>query len=98
MSAVIQEERGDVRIDPGWQRHIDGDVHGLVERLSAETDAKAACPVRTGRLRDSTQHEVDDGTVRIRSDVSYVGYVEEVTCSRGADPVLRPRLFRVRSL
>ncbi|MGH3801439.1 MAG: hypothetical protein ACRDTD_15150, partial [Pseudonocardiaceae bacterium] len=37
----------DVRIDPGWQRHIDGDVHGLVERLSAETDAKAACPVRT---------------------------------------------------
>ena len=69
--------------EPGWQQPIDGNVHDLLERMGTETeiDAKAACPVRTGRLRDSTEHEGDGGTVRIGNgnDVPYAGYVEEGT-------------------
>ncbi|MGH3814223.1 MAG: HK97 gp10 family phage protein [Pseudonocardiaceae bacterium] len=87
--------------EPGWQRHIDGDVHDFLERMGAEieTDAKAACPVWTGRLRDSTEHEVDGGTVRIGNgnDVPYAGYVEE-SARYMTKPFLRPSLVGVRSL
>lgn len=98
MSAVTLEGRGGLK--DGWQRHSDGDVHDIVERLGTgtEADVKAACPVRTGQLRDSIKHEADDATVRTRRGARYVGYVEKVTCYPDVEPLLRSRLFRVRSL
>lgn len=93
MSAVPQEGR--------WG-HINGDVHDLVERMGAEseTGAKAAYPVRTDRLRDSTEHEVDGGTVRIGNgnDLPCPGYVKEGTRYMTTTPFLRSNLFEVRSL
>ncbi len=82
-----------VVFEPGWQRHIDGHVHDLLECLGAEieADTKAACPVPTGRLRDSTEHEVDGGTARIGNDVPYAGYVEEGTRYMATEPVLTPQ-------
>jgi hypothetical protein len=91
-----------VVFEPGWQPHIDGGVHDLLVRMCAEieTDAKVACPVRTGRLRNSTEHEVEDGTVQIGNDndIPYAGYVEEGIRSMAGTLSLRPNLFGVRSL
>jgi len=39
-------------------------------------DAKAKAPVRTGRLRDSIQYEVDGYQIQVGSSVPYAGYVE----------------------
>jgi hypothetical protein len=80
---------------------LDGEVHDLVERRCAEIDATVACPVGTGRLRDSTEHEVDSGTVDsgtvgIGNDDPYAGYVERGTRYMAAEPFLHPSLFRMR--
>jgi hypothetical protein len=82
----------------GWRLMygLDGEVHDLVERRCEEIDAKVACPVGTGRLRDSTEHEVDSGTVGIGNDDPYAGYIEETTRYLAAEPFLRPSLFRMR--
>lgn len=49
--------------------------------LVAEGYAKRACPVDTGRLRNSITHIVDEGTrhVIIGTNVEYAPYVEEGT-------------------
>ena len=46
--------------------------------LSAEGDAKALCPVDTGRLRNSITHQVNEGekAVYIGTNVEYAVYVE----------------------
>lgn len=96
--------------DPGWERNLDAPTAEMLERLGTgiEADAKAACPVRTGRLRDSIGHEVDGDTVRVGSDLDYAGYVEEGhrIVAWGHDtgrfeppnPFLRPALYKPRSL
>jgi hypothetical protein len=88
--------------EPGWQRHIDGDVHDLWARtgVEIETGAKATCPVRTGRLRDSTEHEVDGGTVRIGNgnDVCYARCIKEGIRDMAATLFLHPSLLGARSL
>jgi HK97 gp10 family phage protein len=89
-----------VVFEPGWEQHIDGDVTDLLEHLGQgiEADAKEACPVDTGRLRDSLEHEVDGDTLRVGTNVEYAAYVEEGTRHMAAEPYLRPALYRVRSL
>jgi hypothetical protein len=81
--------------DDGWgwrlMYGLDGEVHDLVERRCAEIDATVACPVGTGRLRDSTEHEVDRGTVGIGNDDPYAGYVEEGTRYLAAEPFVTPQ-------
>lgn len=96
--------------EPGWEQRIDGDVTELLERLGTviEADAKAGCPVDTGELRESIEHEVSDDTLRVGSNVSYAGYVEEGhrivawghDTGRYAPPqaYLRPALYRQRAL
>ena len=44
--------------------------------LTAETYAKKATPVDTGRLRNSISHTVDGEAVYIGSNVEYAPYVE----------------------
>lgn len=60
--------------------------------LVAEGHAKAACPVDTGRLRNSITHVVDpDGHgVSIGTNVEYGRYVELGTSRAKAQPFLHP--------
>jgi len=94
----------------GWERQIDGDVTDLLELFGGqiEADAKAGCPVDTGQLRASIEHEVDSDTLRVGSNVEYAGYVEEGhrIVAWGHDtgryappqPYLKPALYRQRGL
>ncbi len=60
--------------------------------LVAEGYAKRACPVDTGRLRNSITHIVDEGTrhVVIGTNVEYAPYVELGTRHRKPQPFLKP--------
>lgn len=57
----------------------------------AESYAKAACPVDTGRLRNSITHEqFSEDTEVIGTNVEYAPYVELGTHKMKARPYLRP--------
>lgn len=57
----------------------------------AESYAKAACPVDTGRLRNSITHQQESENVEvIGSNVSYASFVELGTSKMSARPFLRP--------
>ena len=60
--------------------------------LVAEGYAKRACPVDTGRLRNSITHIVDEGTrhVIIGTNVEYAAYVELGTRHQKPQPYLKP--------
>lgn len=60
--------------------------------LVAEGYAKRACPVDTGRLRNSITHIVDEGTrhVIIGTNVEYAPYVELGTRRQKPQPFLKP--------
>ena len=68
---------------------------------TAETYAKMKCPVGTpestgikgyigGTLRNSIDHEVEDNTVYIGTNVEYAAYVEMGTSKMAARPYLQP--------
>lgn len=95
-------------MDPDWQRNLAAPVAELLERFGTEieADAKAACPVDTGRLRESIDHEVAGGVLRVGSNVDYAGYVEEghrivawgheTGRFEPPEPFLRPALYKPR--
>lgn len=57
----------------------------------AESYAKAACPVDTGRLRNSITHQQESENVEvIGTNVEYAAYVELGTVKMAARPYLRP--------
>ena len=57
----------------------------------AESHAKAACPVRTGNLRNSITHQQESENVEvIGTPVEYGPYVELGTSRMKAQPFLRP--------
>ena len=58
--------------------NIDAAITDYLERLASaiEADAKAACPVKTGKLAGSIEHEVVGQVARIGSNVSYAAVVE----------------------
>jgi HK97 gp10 family phage protein len=88
-----------VDFDPGWRRNIAPEQAALLDHLGGEItqDAQANAPVRTGALRDSLHHTVDGDTVHVGSDLDYAGFVEEGTRYMGAEPYLRPALYRERT-
>lgn len=88
-----------VIFQPGWEQRLDGDVSDLLEQLGVdiEASATAACPVDTGHLRDSLEHEVDGDTLRVGTNVDYAAYVEEGTRHMAPQPYLRPALYQVRA-
>ena len=57
--------------------------------LTAETYAKKATPVCTGRLRNSISHTVDDEAAYIGSNVEYAPYVELGTSRAKAHHMLQ---------
>jgi len=99
-----------VEFVPGWEEHLAAPQAEMLERLGVdiEGDAKAHCPVDTGRLRESIGHEVDGDTVRVTASAPYAAYVEEGhrIVAWGHDtgrveppePFLRPALYKPRSL
>lgn len=60
--------------------------------LTAEGYAKRACPVDTGRLRNSITHIVDEGgkCAVIGTNVEYAPYVELGTRHQKPQPYLKP--------
>lgn len=60
--------------------------------LAAEGYAKAACPVDTGRLRNSITHVArpDERAVYIGTNVEYAPHVELGTVHQKAQPYLKP--------
>lgn len=58
--------------------------------MAAESRAKMACPVDTGRLRNSITNAVKGDTVYIGTNVEYAVYVEMGTVHTPAQPYLRP--------
>ena len=58
--------------------------------LQAEGYAKLACPVDTGRLRNSISHATDGDAVYIGTNVEYAPYVELGTRKMSPRPFLEP--------
>ncbi len=59
--------------------------------LKAEAYAKMACPVDTGRLRNSITHQKEGAeTEVIGTNVEYAAYVEMGTSRMSARPYLKP--------
>ena len=58
--------------------------------LTAEGYAKLACPVDTGRLRNSISHARDDEAAYIGTNVEYAPYVELGTSRMKPRPFLTP--------
>lgn len=79
------------------QRIADAIDHALARALEevglvAEGYAKKACPVDTGRLRNSITHQVrpSEKSVYIGTNVEYAPYVELGTSRMEPQPFLRP--------
>lgn len=60
--------------------------------LMAERNAKIACPVDTGRLRNSISHTHDKNTAYVGTNVEYAPYVEMGTTNTKAQPYLKPAI------
>lgn len=60
--------------------------------LAAERYAKLACPVDTGRLRNSITHTHDKNTAYVGTNVEYAPYVEMGTKNTKAQPYLKPAI------
>lgn len=60
--------------------------------LKAEDNAKAICPVDTGRLRNSITNAIDteENAVYIGTNVEYGPYIELGTSRRHPHPYLKP--------
>jgi hypothetical protein len=84
-----------VVLTPGWEQRIEGAIEDYLEKVAGEieVDAKAGCPVDTGHLKESIEHEVDGLTARIGSNVSYAAYVEEGTRAHEIRPKTAGALF-----
>jgi HK97 gp10 family phage protein len=67
--------------------------------LTAENYAKKACPVDTGRLRNSITHSLapDENAVYIGTNVEYAQAVELGTSRQKAQPYLAPAATRHKS-
>lgn len=60
--------------------------------LLMERNAKLACPVDTGRLRNSISHTHDKNTSYVGTNVEYAPYVEMGTANTNAQPYLKPAI------
>lgn len=60
--------------------------------LLMERNAKLACPVDTGRLRNSISHTHDKNTAYVGTNVEYAPYVEMGTVNTDAQPYLKPAI------
>jgi HK97 gp10 family phage protein len=90
IDGVTVNEDNTEEASQGIQRAIDRALEEI--GLAAEGYAKRACPVDTGRLRNSITHVVEgsEDAVYVGTDVEYAPYVELGTRRTAAQPFLRP--------
>jgi len=62
------------QLDDGLKRHVQEAMQFEAEAM--QNVARARCPVRTGRLRDSIYGEVQDWIIRLGAAVPYAVYQE----------------------
>lgn len=85
-----------VRLDPSARTHVDAAVGRWLELLGSQIlgDARALCPVDTGRLKESLDAEVHGKVLRVGSrDVNYCLYVEYGTAPHVITPRNKKALF-----
>lgn len=73
------------RLDDGMKRNVQEAMRFEAEAM--KNTARARCPVRTGRLRDSIFAKVEEWTVKIGATAPYAAYQEFGT------RYVRPRRF-----
>lgn len=90
IDGITVSEDNTEEVSQGIQRAIDRALEEI--GLAAEGYAKRACPVDTGRLRNSIAHAVESGedAVYVGTNVEYAPYVEMGTRRTAAQPFLRP--------
>lgn len=90
VDGVTVNEDNTEEVSQGIARAIDRALEEI--GLAAEGYAKRACPVDTGRLRNSITHQLDvgDKSVYVGTSVEYAPYVEMGTSRTAAQPFLRP--------
>lgn len=90
VDGVAVNEDNTEEASQGIQRAMDRALEEI--GLAAEGYAKRACPVDTGRLRNSITHAVEsaEDSVYVGTDVEYAPYVELGTRRTAAQPFLRP--------
>lgn len=97
----------------GWEAKLREPTMDVLARLGVDIadDARAACPIDTGALKESiyTQMRDDGEAVRVGADAkargddgveldyTYSIYVEMGTRNMHPEPFLRPALFRKRT-
>lgn len=73
------------------QAFLNAETRGLEKiGLVAEGYAKKACPVKTGALRNSISHAVEQKSAYLGSNLSYAAPVELGTSKQKAQPYLKP--------
>lgn len=97
MAAISPNADGVLEVRENNSEQIANAIHKAVASaleeigLAAERFAKRACPVDTGRLRNSITHalNMDEEAVYIGTNVSYAPYVENGTSRRKGAHFLR---------
>lgn len=86
--AVVKDNSGAVKAACSNQ------INAAMQKIgmAAERYAKIACPVDTGRLRNSISFTTGDKEVYIGTDVEYAPYVEMGTVNTSAQPFLKPTI------
>ncbi|MEV8610296.1 HK97 gp10 family phage protein [Amycolatopsis sp. NPDC051373] len=101
--------------EPNWRDKLNGDIQKMFSKVvdDIRDDAIQACPVDTGRLKESIDSTITDDTGRVAANVYYAVFVERGhrIAYRGSDdevhytggvvppqPFLGPALFRKRDL
>lgn len=68
-----------VEMEPDWAEHVTAQVDAFLDgRLGPAIagDATRYAPVRTGRLRESIGHHLEDHTLIVEATAPYAAYVE----------------------
>lgn len=86
MDVTFTSHAEDVRNAAAARKQVALEIIGMM----GEEYAKRACPVDTGRLRNSINHATDEDSAYIGTNIEYAPYVELGTRKMQAKPYLRP--------
>lgn len=103
----------DLVMEPGWEDNFQAAADAMLAKLgpAITEDAQRYAPVKTGHLRDSIDHRMEDHTLIVEAAADYAAYVElghriahgphmrDVGPKAVAPrPFLRPALYQERDL
>lgn len=102
-----------VEMEPGWDTEFQAAADAALQKLGVEiaADTQRYAPVRTGHLRESVDHRMEDHTLIVEAAAHYAAYVElghriahgphmRIVGPKfvGPRPYLRPALYQERAL